>query len=508
MGLREIIGAATGGGATTWDAVARHIQDNYLDNPKEMLRIAEAQKRDEYYAGGGELGIDKMIETAFKDPQTRALRKELVAWAKWNNVLRRVAGELATVYSEPARRKVTNNDQAYQGFLDTFDMDAAMRELDEQLVVHEDVWVQYRVRAGTAEPVLDIITPAKFYAVHDPLDLTKLVAIVIDQKCGEDSRKARWLVWSADESFQLDGSKRYMGETFKPNPLKRLPGELVSVRPASAKGRLLTQTPAADLVAAHESIWFLGVLLLKESKSANNQTYVTGDTSAATLAQTADTEHEAVLPEGVTVQAVDRGMNLDQFTRIADHVLERAAANRGLPPSVLHQRDAASGAEIHLRRIPLRELRKKRITIMRRAERNLAQLMAAANKNDLPAGAFDATGWGIDFGEVQQPLTEIEQDSVFETRRRLGLTSTIDEIMKRNPDVKDPVIADEIMSENITRETLRVRKMKDLMALNGSMGASTEDATSAENGATGQDASGPPSTDLRSIAEEVLYGAK
>ncbi len=488
MGLREIIGAATGGGAASWDAVARHIQDNYLDSKSELERISEAQKRDEYFNGSGEYGIDRMIERAFSDAQTKKLRKDLVSWAKWNNVLARVAGELATVYSEPARRSVANNDAAYQAFLDSFDMDGAMRELDEQLVVHEDVWVQYRVRAASAEPVLDIITPAKFHAVHDPLDLTKLVAIVMDQKCGDDARKARWLVWTADESFHMDGAKRFMSETLKPNPLKRLPGELVSVRPSSAKGRLLAQSPASDLVAAHESIWFLGVLLLKESKSANNQTYVTGDTSTAVTGQTSDTEHEAVLPEGVTVQAVDRGMNLSQFTEIANHILETAAANRGLPPSVLHHRDAASGAEIHLRRIPLRELRKKRIPIMRRAERSLARLMSEANKNDMPSGTFDPTGWGIDFGEVQQPLTEIEQDQVFETRRRLGLTNTVDEIMKRNPDVKDAVEAAAIMEENITRETARVEMQKDLMALNGSTSTAPGEPTPKENGSKGLEA--------------------
>jgi hypothetical protein len=489
MSIRSIIGASTGGGDAAWEAVARHIKVNYLEDPAEVARVAEAQKRDEYYTGSGDYGIDKFIETAFSDARTRKLRKDLVGWAKWNNVLRRVAGEIATVYSEPARRKVSNGDDVYQAFLDRLDIDASMRELDEQLVIHEDVWVQYRVRRESLEPVLDIISPAKFYAVHDPLDITRLVAIVLDQKNSDDATKPRWLVWTAHESFQLDGGKRYMPETLKPNPLGRLPGVLASVRPASAKGRLLTLWPAADLVAAHESIWFLGVLLLKESKSANNQTYVTGDTSTATMGQTADTEHEAVLPEGVTVQAVDRGMNLDQFTRIADHVLERAAANRGLPPAVLHQQGAASGAEIHLRRIPLRELRKKRIPIMRRVERSLAQLMCETNKTDLPDAVFMPDGWAIDFGEIQQPLTEIEQDQVFEQRRRLGLTSTIDEIMKRNPDV-DAVAAAQIMELNITRETQRVVAMKELMAANGSASTGPDEKTPEENGADGQDAAG------------------
>jgi hypothetical protein len=505
MGLREIIGAATGGPAATWDAVARHIQENYLDNPKEIERLAEAQKRDEYYSGGGDFGIDKMIEKAFSDAQTKKLRNDLVSWAKWNNVLRRVAGELATVYNEPAKRKIENGDEQYQAFLDRLDIDGAMREVDEQLVIHEEIWVQYRVRAASAEPVLDIITPAKFYAVHDPADLTKLAAIVIDQKCSADVKQARWLVWTDEESFCLDGAKRFMGETLKPNPLKRMPGVLAATRPPSAKGRLLSQHPAADLVAAHEAIWFENTLLLKESKSANNQAYVTGDTSRAAMGQTADTEHETIMPEGVTVQTVDRGMNLEQFTKIADHVLERAAANRGLPPSVLHQRDAASGAEIHLRRIPLRELRKKRIPIMRRIERALSALMSLINANDLPDAKFDATGWRIDFGEVQQPLTELEQDQAFENQRRLGLTDTLIEIRRRNPDIKSDEEAEQILKDHLGVETKRVFLMKDLLAMNGSTSSEPGEPTAAENGEHGSGS--PGGSVLRKIAEEVLNGA-
>jgi hypothetical protein len=263
--------------------------------------------------------------------------------------------------------------------------------------------------------------------------------------------------------------------SLEPNPLGRLPGVLASVRPATAKGRLLDECPSSDLVAAHEHIWFLNVLSLKESKSANKQAYLTGDTSSATFGQSADTEREVVLPEGVTVTVVDRGMDLAQFRESADHVLERAAANHGLPPSVLHQQDSSSGAEIHLRRIPLRELRRKRIPILRRIEKQIAEIQSAVNANDLSEYAFSAEGWSVDFGEVQQPLTESEADAVFEKRRQLGLTNTLAEIMRRNPDLRSPEEAIEVLDANIEAETLRIAKMKEMLAMSGSMGASTED---------------------------------
>ncbi len=462
----------------TWDALARHLAVNYIENKHEIERIDEAKKRDEYFEGGGEMGITRFIETAFKDPVTRKLRDDLVGWAKWNNVIRRVATELATVYSEPAERSVDEDDETYQQFLKLFPVDVIMREVDEKLVYHEDVWVQYRVRESTKEPVLDVVSPAKFWAVHHPKDVTQLVAIIIDQHTSDDEKKARYLVWTAEESFYLDGGRRYMGETSSPHSLGRLPGVLASIRPPSAKGCLLTQTPAADLVAAHEAVWFLGVLLLKESKSANKQLYHTGDTSTAVMGQSADTESDVILPEGVSTQAIDRSMDLSQYMTTATHILEQAAANHGLPPSVLHQRDATSGSEVNLRRIPIRELRKKRIPILRDVERRLVEVESLVNESNLPEYKIIPLGFAIDFGEVQQPLTEAEQDLVFEKRRQLGLTDTLDEIRRRNPDLKDDDEALAELARHTKNETKRIRLMRELMALSGSMGQATPDAPS------------------------------
>lgn len=488
MGLREIIGEATGAGnQVTWDAVASYLRTNYLENKDEVLRIEEAKKRDEYHDGGGEMGILRFIETAFKDPFTRKLRTDLVKWAKWNNVIRRVSSELATVYNEPARRSVIEDNDTYQRFLSRLAIDAIMREVDEKLVYHEDVWIQYRVRRATREPVLDVVSPSKFWAVHHPRDATHLVAVIIDQEGSSSDRDnaPRYRVWTADETFTLDRAKRFVSESVEEHGLGRIPGVLASTRPASAKGRLLTRSPAADLVAAHEAIWFIGVLLIKETKSANKQTIHTGDTTAAVMGQSADTETDVFVPEGVTTQSIDRGMDLAQFRDTATHILEQAAANHGLPPSVLHQRDAASGAEIHLRRIPIRELRQKRIPILREVERQLVQVQALVNQSDLPEFPIIPIGFAIDFGEVQQPLTETESLDVFEKKRKLGLTDNYEEEMRRNPDITSLEDAMRIVDARLDRQTRYVASQKNLMAMNGSLNTPTDQPTPEDNGRAG-----------------------
>jgi len=473
MGIRETLGM---GSPASWTYVGEYFRDQHIKNTDDIVRRNDAKKRDAYYEGSGDDHIKRFIEIAFQDSLTRKLRSDLISFAKHNNVLRRVSHEIASVYSEPAEREVADNDK-YRAFLDLLDIDTVMREVDQKLVIHGDVWIQYRVRKETREPVLDVVTPAMFWAVSHPSDRTQLMAIILDQTPPSRVTRATpcYRVWTADETFQLDAECRVIVSSVEPNTLGRLPGVLASIRPATAKGQLLDECASADLVAAHEHIWFLNVLALKEQKSANKQAYLTGDTSAATFGQSADTEREVVLPEGVTVTVVDRGMDLAQFRESADHVLERAAANHGLPPSVLHQRDSSSGAEIHLRRIPLRELRRKRIPIMRRIEKQIAEIQAAVNANDLSEYAFSTDGWSIDFGEVQQPLTEMEADQVFEKRRQLGLTSTIEETRSRNPDLKSDAEAEAVLAKRITDETTRILLMRTLMALSGGMGASTED---------------------------------
>lgn len=472
MGIRETLGM---GSQASWTYVGEFLRDGYIKNADARARRDDARKRDAYYEGSGDEYIKRLVYIAFEDALTRRLRADLVGQAKWNNVLRRVARELGTVYNKPAKRRCGEGADRYRDLVKRVKMDAVMREVDRKLTIHGDLWVQYRVRRETKDPVVDVVTPASFWAVCHPQDMTQLYAIVLDQTPPRVTRATPcYRVWTADETFQLDAECRVIVSTVESNALGRLPGVLVSTRPASAKGQLLEECPAADLVAAHEMIWFQNVLLIKESKSANKQAYISGDTSSATRGQVSDTEREVVLPEGVTVTVVDRGMDLEQFRKTADHALERAGANHGLPPSVLHQQSSSSGEEINLRRIPLRELRDERILILRDVENEIADIQSQVNANDLPEYTFSIDEWGINFGEVQQPLTETERDTVFEKRRQLGLTNTIAEIMERDPDL-DEKQALAVLDANIQAETLRVIKMKDLIAASGSMGASTED---------------------------------
>src|SRR5688572_4235183 len=118
MGLRDVLGSASGGGPASWTYVGDHLRDHYIKNIADRIRRDDARKRDAYYEGGGDEHIKRFIYLAFEDGLVRKLRSDLVGQAKWNNVLKRVARELATVYKKPATRKIKENDQLYKDFID------------------------------------------------------------------------------------------------------------------------------------------------------------------------------------------------------------------------------------------------------------------------------------------------------------------------------------------------------------------------------------------------------
>lgn len=493
--------------------VGNHLKQFYVDNAEETARRSHASLLDAFYEGRGDEEMERIIDLCWTDPKNNARRKSFIRAGldKFNNVIARIAREKATVYSEPPRRTVTTDNEKYQEFLDLVQMDDAMRELDRKLAYHEDALLWYRVRVmptGEREPVLEVVSPASFWAVCHPNDRTMLVAIIFDQRMPMAKEvDPSYRVWTDDQTFVMNAKCEIFAGSIEPWPIGMMPGVLCSTRKPGSKPTLLAPCPSADLLSAQRAVRLQDLNLAKESISANRQTYVTGDTSAVAMGQTADTDTEVFLGEGVSASAVDKGLDQAQFRDNATYTVDTTSSNHGLPPAVLHQRDAASGAEIELRRIPIRELRKERIPVFRRIEHRIARVMSLVNgmretlddnldpvlvPGDMPDHAFSVDGWSIDFGEIQQPLTEAERDAVFETRRRLGLTDNYEEEMRRNPDIKSYEDAKRIVSERIKRQTEFVGEQKELMALNGSLGSDTAEPTAKENGQRAQDQTKPP----------------
>lgn len=469
MGIRAILtGSETADtDDAAWMDVERVIRKKYADSKEDKKRRKAARTRRRLYdCGGVDVAFD-LIDEVFKDPTVRQLRKELAPFARFDNALRRNVNERARVYAKrPKIRRVDNDtDVHYQWVQKVTQHNQAMRLANVVTTLANDSFWLFRVRempTGERLPRTDILGPEDFFAIHDPRDRTKLIGVGIDQT--PDAIEPResdphWLVWTDAESFKTDAVGRIIQSTVQRNPFGRIPGLLVHSDYRATS--LLDPITGEDIVAAHLAVWLINTMMLKETKTMNRQAAFIGDMSRTTMGQTQDSERDLLLGEGTSMYTVDRGVDLEKYQKAADHVVERAAANYGIPPSVLRHAGATSGYEIDLRRIPLEELREDQIEIFREAEREYAEVQRIVLEQDLPERSFDTGGWWMDFAEIKRPTPEKEKYETRQLKRRMGHSDPVLELLEDNPDLTPDMaanwVADRMQAFLAFVEAARVR---------------------------------------------------
>lgn len=483
MGLRAILAGSTDDSQydpddPAWMDVERLLKGRYIVNREEMERRRAARQRKQLYNCSGLDQAMSLIDEIFRDPDVRRTRREMAPYARFDNALRRIVGERARVYAKPVRTRSVSgavDDRRYHQLQRRTHHDAAFRMADQWLALQNDVLVMFRVRMTPRglEPRIDVVGPEDFFAVSDVNDPTKLVAVVlhqVPQSLRPRATDPHYLVWSDGESLHMDRHGRLIRSTIQRNPFGRIPGVLVHADYRSTC--LLDSMTGEDAVAAHLANWLMNTQMLKASKSKSRQAAFTGETGRSVTGQTQDDEADLMLSDGVAVTTVDRGVELEPFMRAADHIVEHAAANYGIPPSVLRHAGATSGHEIDLRRIPLEEIREDRISIFRDAEREFAEIQSVVLSIDMPELSFATDGWHIDFAEVKRPQPEREKWETRRLKRSLGHSDPFLEVMEDNPDLSLEQ-AVEWVSSRISAYSMIVRELR---ALNASKDVTIEDA--------------------------------
>lgn len=421
-----------------------------------------------WYRGEGAYYLDQLILRSFSDPLNQAVRRRFVAIATTTSVIRRAANELALVYAELASRRITSGNIEYQALLEALGFDDVMREASRLLSVHHALWIEASRVDG--EPRIDVHTPDNFAVVspHDDPRRVLAVAVKIPHEIGTGPAVPAWRIVTRDEVLIVSSTFELLRRDDHPSP-GHLPGVLALQSPASARGCVLDARPSSELLACEEAVGLQHVLLLKESVSYLRQTFLTGDLSTAVVGQTADTDSNVVLPENSSVQAVDRGVDLTTFMRVSDALQDDTFSAYGISPAQRRRDSATSGFDLQLRRLPLLERRRQQLATWRRIEHALAAHLGRVF-------GFDASGFSVDFGEIEAPLSVSEELTAFEHARRLGLRTTIDELIRRNPDL-DRDAAHELLAENVREETARIALMQDLAAQNANTSTAVGDET-------------------------------
>jgi hypothetical protein len=230
-------------------AVGQWLRNHYVENAEEKARMAHARELDEFHEGQGDDEMRAVVNRVYKDAKNRDRRNDFITAGldKYDNIVARICSEKATVYSEPPRRSIAKDDERYQRLLDEVQIDDAMTELDRKLALHEDALIWYRVRMtpmGEREPVLDVISPAGFWAIAHPNDRTLLVGFIMNQKVPLAPESApAYRVWTHDQTFQMNAKCEIFPNSIEAWPLGIMPGVLATTRKPSSKGCLLAAVP-------------------------------------------------------------------------------------------------------------------------------------------------------------------------------------------------------------------------------------------------------------------------
>ena len=524
----------------SWDQVSDHLWRHYLKNAAEDARIAKFAQRQRLFLGCGESDLEAMIDQVFKDPEVKSKRKEWVAFAKYNNVLRRVILEQATVYSLPAERTVgiapsrsleptpeedaqydvdlesfNEHNRKYQEVLRLCRFHEVMQRFNALLLLNRAVVIVPRMRKqpdGQWVPTIDLVTPSKFHAIRDPIDATMCIAIIFHtdfQLSDVNSIGPKWMMLSWHERAWINQSGRVMptgangAPMIEEHGMGRIPAILATLDPPD--GQLLDQSTGEDLVAAQKLVTFFSVLMAKEAKSATLSTVVQGDASAAMRRQADDSEMPLMLPEGVTVSTLDRAMDFLKFDDAAERVTVGVAGNHGVAPEVLKNGNPTSADARELVRVPLRERRLQQHVPLRQIEFDIAVLLSQVVAQHRPDLAFTTEGWNVDFADPQTPLGTAESLQVLEKELQLGLTSELRAIMDRNPDLSYEQ-AKQILLQLIDDRTFRIEAMKRFMVASGGMAQAAQPADAPGNGSIAKAGDESEADDVTWV-EEVLRGA-
>lgn len=476
MKFAEILGQSVGAPASM-EQVSSYIRRATVLSDSENARRARALRRHDLYVDDGARHMAQYIDDVFDDRQVRDKRKSWISKANFINVSRRVVHEISTLYRSPAVRKIASDSDQYDELNRVIGINQIMFKAQRLANLHRAVYVLPRMVSWSGEPVprLDIIEPQNFFAISDPVEPKRLACLIFDVASApiEITGKAgpRYRAITEGEMFYLDVDGRVIEESIEPNDLGFIPGALIALDPPS--NGLIDTTTGEDIVAAHLSVWFENINLLKESKSATKQPVVQGDNTMMPRAQAADSEVAIEVPDGVMITTMDLSMDLSMFRDTADNIFERCAGNHGIPPAVLHHAGATSGYEIELRHIAIRERRTEQEEPFRQFERQIARSLSALCDMSGSRLAFKMDGWSINFGDMQAPQSQMEALDVFEKRRRLGLTDTVEEIKRMDPDSNDEQAIERI-KQHILRETERNVAMRELQEIQGSMAASVD----------------------------------
>lgn len=449
----------------------------------DALRRDEMRKRLDFYRDKGRPHVEAAVRDVWKDPEIQADHLAMVPFSDWHNLTKKVARISATVYAQPARRRVAKTADQYAAFCRATRPDLKLREGNRFVGVTNDAFafVGKRKCRDKVIPTLTVLTQEAFTVVEDPHDPRVAIAVILDSKPGGIGVKdsdPHHVLWADDVVALLDRAGQYISH--KKNPYGRIPGALI--HRAEPVDRVLDPDTGRDIYGAQLAIALLEVMKMRGHKVGTKVPYATGDMATTAHGQVMDHTKLTKFEEGVSPGVLDLGYDPASIEASKKSVIAQLAANHDIPEDVYSMTDSpTSGYDRQLKRVALDERRAEQIPIFREVEHELAEVGALVAAECDEEFRYDPKDFRVDFGEVRTPQEPVAQLSWRKEAKAQLLRTTIDDLMEDNPDL------DRDDAETRFQEILawRAKEVELQRALNMPRDPTDPGATPEENGAQG-----------------------
>lgn len=353
------------------------------------------------------------------------------------NVMKKIIRALAMVYIQDASRALVNGTQADAAILARIEDEAALptrMKLANRYsklcgtILLRPVWRNNRMDLDVLTPdVLDVVT-------GDTCEDLKAVVVTHAPATGRRDEVER-TVWTAETVERLN----YRGITIssEPNPYGCLPFVPVfSTAPTSE----FWQAGASDLVLVQEAI---NARLSDLFYTLRFQSFGVGYVKGAKV-KTA--RHDALesgpgsvflLPEGADLGFAAPNAPIEQSLAAIEFLIKQAAVTNGLSAaSVSTEPSEESGISKIVSNSELLELRRDDVALFARYEDQLFQLFRTVwNTHNPDDPMSESAVLRVDFHEPTPTTTPLERLKEQQSLLEMGLTSPVDILIERNPDL-------------------------------------------------------------------------
>jgi hypothetical protein len=478
-----------------WVAKTLGLGNAATMHPNRLRREAMAQ-RVRLYRDDGKQDIERMINIVFVNATVQEERRILIDFASEQNVTARIADEVASLYDRPALRRFPTPAQTaeFRDAANEVDLDEVMDEAHHLAFVCNEVLL-WSVQVEKGErPELHIITPDAFDVIPHPNSRLRPAAFLVDacpmvKVDGADRRSVKqYELWDDTYVYDLNIDGEMVAVVGVENPRKhglgRIPGFLHHRRKSVTE--LLDSKSGFDIVSAHLGVALLRVMVVRLAKSqGERQPILQGNLANMAAGQSMNGEKPLLLPPDVVAMMLDSKTTPDHYLSALRDKIAAVAQRYGMSYEQFTNTDTAtvaSGVAFQVRRQKLTELRNKQRLPARRNERGTADLMG-----------FNGAELTVDHQEQGVPADAAAEIAQLRDETKLGLSSPIKHLMRKDPDLSREDAIEEIR-ENLRDYGLVVEMYRALNVPEGA-DASQPGQTAQQNGAMSHDGSSAPKQD-------------